>query len=155
MSKKYKDENRARRRGYKNPPKEHQFKPGQSGNPGGRPPGSKSLDAIVIKNLNEPISLRVNGKSKTTSAQDAIIKAQIKRALEGDTRAAKFLMDINEKAEEKIFYMEKAIEYMNKKIAQGLQKQAENERAEAQRLFDDAHKKAEESLRKYKEDGEK
>lgn len=39
------------------PPKMHQFKPGQSGNPKGRPKGSKNVHHILSKILGEKITV--------------------------------------------------------------------------------------------------
>ncbi len=43
------------------PPKEHQFKPGQSGNPKGRPPKRKPkrIDAAAV--LSEPLAVKNSG----------------------------------------------------------------------------------------------
>ncbi len=43
--------------GYGNPPKEHQFKPGQSGNLKGRPKSRKSGLTDISGLLNEPVKV--------------------------------------------------------------------------------------------------
>jgi hypothetical protein len=129
--------------GYGRPPKKNQFKKGQSGNPGGRPKGSKSAGDAVIENMKKRVPARINGRAITTNVQDAVIKAQIKKALDGDTRAAKFLMDMNDQAEKRKYYMETAADYLDKLITKSLQKavydakDSENELREAQ-LFAEA-----------------
>lgn len=45
-----KPEKQEKKRG-RHPPVEYQFKPGQSGNPGGRPKGSRSITAIIQRML--------------------------------------------------------------------------------------------------------
>ena len=106
--------------GYGRPPKKYQFKKGQSGNPGGRPKGSKSADDLVIENLRKRMPARINGRSITTSLLDGVIKAQAKKALEGDTKAAKYLTDLIHEAEERKYYMETAVEYLNRQITKAL-----------------------------------
>lgn len=90
-------------KGYKKPPKEHQFKKGQSGNPGGRPRRAKSVDYIVLKNLDRNMFMNINGEPTKIKIVQAIIMSQAKKAVEkGYTRAAKFILDLNNKAEEAI-----------------------------------------------------
>jgi len=43
--------------GYKKPPKQHQFQPGQSGNPKGRPKGTKNLATDLAEELAETITV--------------------------------------------------------------------------------------------------
>jgi hypothetical protein len=74
--------------GHSKPPKEYQFKPGQSGNPKGRPKGAKSLATDLSEELKETVTAREFGAQKKLTKQRAILKAQIAKAIAGDTRAA-------------------------------------------------------------------
>lgn len=47
--------------GYKRPPKDHQFRKGKSGNPKGRPKGSKGFGTLVRENLAKPVQVRFDG----------------------------------------------------------------------------------------------
>src|SRR5581483_2766479 len=44
--------------GYGRPPKQHQFKPGQSGNPKGRPKGAPTLQEIMAKEATKHIKIK-------------------------------------------------------------------------------------------------
>jgi hypothetical protein len=79
--------------GYGRPPRQHQFKSGQSGNPRGRPKGSKS-EAVVLRNLlNKTIKVREAGRSKQLSILEAILIRVAEEALKGDPKAAAFLLN--------------------------------------------------------------
>lgn len=67
------------------PPVETQFKPGQSGNPLGRPKKLPAIDVLMAEVLGSI-------DDKKSEAQ-AIIEALVKRALKGDVRAAEVLLD--------------------------------------------------------------
>lgn len=75
------------RGGYKNPPKEHQFKKGQSGNPKGRPKGSRNLPSLYKDLLEEKINITEGGKSKTMTTQEAITRRVRADALKGKEKA--------------------------------------------------------------------
>lgn len=136
--------------GHGKPPKEHQFKKGRSGNPGGRPRRSKNLDDIVLKNLDRNMFMNVNGEPTKIKIVEAIIMSQVKKAVEkGDTRAAKFILDLNNKAEQAIYYMETAANYMSKQITRGLEK-AKSDPEHAQKIYDEARRFAEDALARYR-----
>ena len=73
--------------GYGRPPKATQFKPGRSGNPRGRPKGSRNLATDLSAELGELITVREDGRSRRISKQRALIKSLMARALQGDVRA--------------------------------------------------------------------
>jgi uncharacterized protein DUF5681 len=74
--------------GYRRPPIEHQFKPGQSGNPSGRPKGARNFTSDLREELAELVSIKDGGGSFQVTRQRAIVKAVVNAALEGDQRAA-------------------------------------------------------------------
>ena len=80
--------------GYKKPPKETQFQPGQSGNPNGRPKGAKNLKTDLAEELQERIALREGGERQTVSKQRAMLKRLMERALHGDTKAASLIINM-------------------------------------------------------------
>jgi hypothetical protein len=53
--------------GYRKPPKEHQFKPGNNANPKGRPKGSKNLATILKEKLDKTLRVNWQGKSQKMS----------------------------------------------------------------------------------------
>jgi hypothetical protein len=89
--------------GYGKPPKESRFKPGQSGNPKGRPKNKESLRAKVEKILDRRVSVTANGQKQTLPWLDASLAALAQAALQGpvDKRimAVRFLLSLAPLAE--------------------------------------------------------
>ena len=74
--------------GYKRPPKENQFKPGQRGNPKGRPRGSRNLKTIVEESLTKTISVRRGNKTEKVPIVEVITDTFALKAAQGDVKAA-------------------------------------------------------------------
>jgi hypothetical protein len=83
--------------GYKRPPVDRQFKPGQSGNPKGRPKGRKNLKTIIVEAFNKKIKVRGKNGTRTVSTLQAMFEVNINKALAGDTHAFARLLQIAEK----------------------------------------------------------
>tara|TARA_B100000949_G_scaffold128081_1_gene112991 strand:+ start:1093 stop:1548 length:456 start_codon:yes stop_codon:yes gene_type:complete len=86
--------------GYGKPPKHSRFKPGQSGNPKGRPKGAKSQKTIVFETLLTPIDYVENGVRRKASRLELIFKRMVEKALKGDLRAAERLISMYATLEE-------------------------------------------------------
>ena len=72
----------------------HQFEPGQSGNPNGRPIGRKSITAMLQELMSKEITIKdLNGVKHRTSVAGAISVKLAHMALNGDVRAAKEILD--------------------------------------------------------------
>ena len=77
--------------GYRKPPKHTRFKPGQSGNPRGRPKGTNNLKTDLMEELVEKIVIREGDQSHKVSKQRAVVKTLVARTLKGDARSATLL----------------------------------------------------------------
>jgi len=80
--------------GYGRPPRHTRFEKGQSGNPRGRPSGSKNLATLVNEALNEPVIVVENGRRRKISKREAITKQLVNKSTKADWRAIKILLDI-------------------------------------------------------------
>lgn len=78
--------------GYGKPPKHSQFPKNKSGNPGGRPKGARGLKAELEAELNEFVTLTVNGKRKRVRKRRLVITALTTKAIKGNVSAADKLL---------------------------------------------------------------
>jgi len=80
--------------GYRRPPESGRFKKGKSGNPKGRPKGSTNFLTILETELNQSIVVNENGKKKTITRMQAMVKRMVAGALQGDLKALMTLFEI-------------------------------------------------------------
>jgi Family of unknown function (DUF5681) len=85
--------------GYGKPPQRTRFKPGQSGNPLGRPTGAKNLKTWVNQALESSVTVTVNGRRVETIKGQAIINRLVDRALEDDHKAAQLVLGMRQESE--------------------------------------------------------
>lgn len=74
------------------PPKHTHFKKGRSGNPKGRPPGTRNLKTDLTNELGGRIRVREGDRETLISKQEAFVKSLVARALKGDSRASSLLV---------------------------------------------------------------
>lgn len=79
--------------GYGRPPRAYQFKPGQSGNPKGRPKGAKNEATILHELLNRKIPIREAGRTRKITVLEAILLRFTEDSLKGNTKSAAFLLN--------------------------------------------------------------
>jgi hypothetical protein len=72
-------------------PRSTRFRPGQSGNPRGRPKGAQSLRGLVASALGERVEAKENGRRRRITKLEATVKQLVNRAASGDQRATQFV----------------------------------------------------------------
>jgi len=111
--------------GYKKPPKSTQFQKGMSGNPRGRPRGSKNkippvheekLESILLEEFYRGVEIREGGGNLTVPMVQAVTRSIAVNALKGGYRAQKLFLDTLHATEAKRSarhqaYFEAALDY--------------------------------------------
>jgi hypothetical protein len=79
--------------GYRKPPKQRRYQKGQSGNPKGRPRGSRSSGTLLREILSERVEVRETGRIRTVTKKELILRHAVNKAATGDPRAREFLLN--------------------------------------------------------------
>ncbi len=79
--------------GYRKPPQRTRFQQGRSGNPKGRPRGSRSSATLLREILSERVEVRENGRIRTLTKKELILRYAVNKAATGDSRAREFLIN--------------------------------------------------------------
>ncbi len=79
--------------GYGKPPQRTRFQKGQSGNPKGRPGGSRNATTILNEALRERVVVTENGRRKSATKLEVIFKQLVNKAAQGDHRATQLLLN--------------------------------------------------------------
>lgn len=80
--------------GYKKPPKSSQFTKGQSGNPRGRPKGSRNFATELSLALNRTITITEHGRRRTLTKREVICQQLANRSASGDLAALRLLLPL-------------------------------------------------------------
>jgi hypothetical protein len=80
--------------GFGKPPRSTRFQKGQSGNPRGRPSGSKNLKTLLSEALNQRVIVAENGGRRKITKREAIVIQLVNRSATADPRALKMLLDL-------------------------------------------------------------
>ena len=86
--------------GYGKPPKSGQFAKGRSGNPKGRPKGSKNLASVILRESRQPVRITGPHGSRTVTKLEATVMQVGNKAAQGDLRAVREFIPLIERAEE-------------------------------------------------------
>ena len=75
------------------PPEHTQFRKGVSGNPKGRPRGSKNLSTLMMEAARHPVSVEIEGKPRKITAIHATVLQLATKAARGDAKATVAFLD--------------------------------------------------------------
>ena len=85
--------------GFGKPPKHTRFRKGTSGNPNGRPRGTRNLATVLQRTLKEKVIINESGVRKTVTKLEAAVKQLVNKAASGDLVAMRQLSSLASSAE--------------------------------------------------------
>ena len=94
--------------GYGKPPKDKQFKEGKSGNPNGRPKGSKNTYKLMNEIFGQRLEVVDNGKKIKITKKIAMLTQLVNQGVKGDIKAIVAILphmlmaDIKEEEKEQV-----------------------------------------------------
>ena len=80
--------------GYGKPPKKHQFKKGQSGNPRGRKPRTKNASKLLMEELDRLITVREGDGEKRVTKLKAFMTSLVNDAIKGKAAARQLILNL-------------------------------------------------------------
>src|SRR5438874_2260919 len=80
--------------GYRRPPKDTQFKKGKSGNPQGRPQGSRSVGVVLEEILRQRIAVTENGRTRRLPALEVMLRRLANDAMRNEPTALKLMLSL-------------------------------------------------------------
>ena len=80
--------------GYKKPPLHTRFRKGQSGNPRGRPKGSKNFSTLLSEALNEPVVITEDGRRRKISQRELGMRQLANKFAMAEAQATKMLLGL-------------------------------------------------------------
>lgn len=80
--------------GYRRPPKKTQFKAGKSGNPSGRPKGSRNVGALLSQVIRQKVAVTENGRTRHIPALEVMLRKLANDAMRDDPRALKSILSL-------------------------------------------------------------
>jgi uncharacterized protein DUF5681 len=80
--------------GYRRPPVHSRYKPGQCGNPRGRPKRQRNVRTVVEETLNQRIKVREGDRTRSLTKLDGVVLTMVAGALKGDPKALASLMSL-------------------------------------------------------------
>ncbi|MGD9710810.1 MAG: DUF5681 domain-containing protein [Thermomicrobiales bacterium] len=76
-------------------PEHSRYKPGQSGNPKGRPKGSRNLKTEFNEEMNERVEITENGKTRRPTKRRIVVKSAIIKAGKGNVTAQRNVLELD------------------------------------------------------------
>jgi hypothetical protein len=96
--------------GYGRPPRQHQFQPGRSGNPKGRPKKLElGIPELIEKHLETVLTIKENGKTQRVTAKEAIVRRLLHDSAGGKPKAFELLLLLHQKCDGPSDYLEPVI----------------------------------------------
>ncbi|MBB4361518.1 hypothetical protein GGD65_002540 [Bradyrhizobium sp. CIR18] len=86
--------------GYGKPPKERRFKPGQSGNPRGRPKKCLSLVELFARELKRERTIVEDGQRLRIQTDEVLVKRVVDLAVKGNEKVLRMTMKLIEQIRE-------------------------------------------------------
>jgi hypothetical protein len=83
------------------PPKSGQWKPGQSGNPGGKKKGTKNSATIIREIMQRKLKITEHGKTRKITVHEGLYLKCLDPALKGNLKAIAYLIDQHEQSQTK------------------------------------------------------
>src|SRR5262245_3484728 len=84
--------------GYARPPTSSQYQPGQSGNPRGRPKGTRNVSSLARDVLERTVNVKVKRKWRKISVRKAAYLRLADKAVAGDVKALDYLLSLESEA---------------------------------------------------------
>lgn len=80
--------------GFKKPPKSTQFVKGQSGNPSGRPKGSRNWATIMHAAIEQKVTINENGRQRQVTKLEAATMQLANKAAGGDQNSIRLMLQL-------------------------------------------------------------